>query len=78
MSGSIAGEGLADDLLEGADKIAEFVFGDASKRRKVYHLASDAKSGSKLPVFRLGNTICARRSTLLQWIAAQERGQTAA
>ncbi len=60
---------LSDDLLEGADAIAEFVFGRAAMRRKVYHLAQD----KKFPVFKLGSKICARKSTLLQWIEAQER-----
>ena len=71
---------LSDDLLEGSYKIAAFMFGDASKanRRKVYYLASDVKSGNRLPIFRLGATICARKSTLIQWIAAQENRDPAA
>lgn len=60
---------LSTDLLRGADKIAEFMFGDTKLRRQVYHL-SERKN---LPVFRLGSTICARKSTLLAWIAEQER-----
>ena len=64
-----SGTELAADLLRGADKIAEFVFGDGAQRRKVYHLAET----SRLPVFRLGAVLCARRSVLLEWIAEQER-----
>ncbi|WP_084802954.1 hypothetical protein [Bradyrhizobium sp. NAS80.1] len=60
---------IADDLLEGADEIARFMFGSADKRRRVYHLAS--RSG--LPLFRMGEIICGRRSTLLAWIVAQEK-----
>ncbi len=60
---------LSTDLLRGADKIAEFLFGTETKRRKVYHLAST----SRLPVFKLGSLLCARRSVLLDWIASQER-----
>lgn|SRR5688572_30189851 len=52
---------LADDLLEGADEIAEF--GDWS-RRQVYHLAQTRR----LPVFRLGSTLCARKSRIVTWI----------
>ncbi|MBY6240035.1 DNA-binding protein [Methylosinus sp. Sm6] len=64
---------LSGDLLRGADRIAEFLFGDASERRKVYHLAET----SRLPVFRLGSMLCARRSVLLEWIRHQEnRGWT--
>jgi predicted kinase len=60
---------LADDLLEGADKIAEEIFGDPKQRRRIYWLVEK----QRLPVFRIGITLCARRSTLREWIAAQER-----
>lgn len=60
---------LADDLLRGADEIAEFIFGKRGGRRKVYYLAEC----SRLPVFRLGSVLCARRSVLMGWIAGQER-----
>jgi hypothetical protein len=59
---------LADDILEGADAIAEFLFGSSSYRRKVYYLAEC----SKLPIFRLGSVLCARKSVLLEFIAGQE------
>ncbi len=56
------------DLLRGADAIADFVYGDPALRRRIYHLAER----KQLPVFRLGAVLCARRSVLLRWIAAQE------
>ena len=59
---------LADDMLRGADEIAEFIFGARGSRRKIYYLAEC----TKLPVFRLGSVLCARRSVLLNWIAGQE------
>jgi hypothetical protein len=65
---------LADDILKGADAIAEFLFHGTSEhqrgrnRRKVYYLAET----SKLPFFRLGALLCARKSVLLDFIAAQE------
>lgn len=62
---------LADDLLHGAEDIAIFVFGNVRHRRKVYYYASDAKV--RMPVFRIGNVICARKSKLIEWIEAQER-----
>lgn len=63
-------ETLGDDLLQGADQIAQFLFGDPKKRRRVYHLAE--RSG--LPVFRMGGaTLFARKSTLRSFIAEQER-----
>jgi hypothetical protein len=63
-----SGAPLADDLLEGADAIAEFLFGSKATRRKIYHLAET----SKLPVFRLGSMLCARKSVLINFIAGQE------
>ena len=60
---------IAQDLLQGADAIATFLYGDPAARRKIYHLAST----SNLPVFKLGSMICARRSVLLQWIENQEQ-----
>lgn len=59
---------LSDDILRGAEAIAEFMLGDPKKRRQVYHLAQM----KRLPVFRLGSTLCARRSTLIAWIEDQE------
>lgn len=64
---------LADDILEGADAIAEFLFGaeDSERdrnRRKIYYLAER----SRLPLFRLGTMLCARKSMLLAFIASQE------
>jgi len=60
---------LADDILRGADEIGRFIFGEQrGSRRKVYYLAEC----TKLPVFRLGSVLCARRSVLLKWIAGQE------
>lgn len=60
---------LSDDLLRGADKIAEFIFGDKSKTRAIYHIAST----SRLPHFKLGAVLCARKSQLIAWIADQEK-----
>ncbi len=61
---------IGDDLLHGAEAIAVFVFGNEKHRRKVYYYAGDAKV--RLPVFRIGNVICARKSKLIEWIEAQE------
>lgn len=59
---------IAEDLLHGAEEIAAFLFGSKALRRKIYHLAET----SRLPVFRLGSVLCARRSVLLDWIKEQE------
>jgi hypothetical protein len=62
-------ENLADDLLRGAEEIAGFLYGDRTQRLKVYHLAET----SRLPVFRIGSKLHARRSVMMEWIASQER-----
>jgi hypothetical protein len=60
---------VANDILRGADEIAEFLFGSKSYRRRVYNLVAR----NQLPIFRMGPSICARKSVLLQWIETQER-----
>jgi hypothetical protein len=62
------------DILRGATQIAEFLFGTTSAKgvRRVYHLAET----SKIPVFKLGSVLCARRSVLVGWIASQEARST--
>ena len=61
-------DGPPNDLLRGAAAIAEELLGDADKRRTIYHLVAT----TKIPVFRLGSMICARRTVLRKWIADQE------
>jgi hypothetical protein len=64
-------DNLGDDILRGGHPIAKFVYGDDSPAslQQVYRLAEM----KKLPVFRLGKTICARRSTLRGFVEEQER-----
>ena len=61
---------LADDILHGAEEIASFL---GLQRRKIYHLIET----NSFPHFRLGMTVCARRSTLLRWIEDSERNASA-
>jgi len=56
------------DILKGAGAIAEHLFGAAGRRRQVYYLVERMQ----LPVFRIGQIIYARRSTLAAWITSQE------
>lgn len=56
---------IADDLAFGAEAIAQVL---GLSTRQVYHLSER----SYLPIFRIGSTICARRSTLQQWFDEQE------
>jgi hypothetical protein len=75
---SVNGEdlSLANELLHGVRPISEFVYGKAPDKkaaernvRRAYH----AISKGDIPTFRIGGVICARKSTILQWIAEQER-----
>ena len=59
------------DLLYGAGKIAAYL---ELSEDAVYHLARQ----KKLPTFRLGRTICARRSTLAKRIEQLEAESSAA
>jgi hypothetical protein len=59
---------LSDDILEGAQEIATFVWGNETPARKAYR----AIGPRGLPVFHIGNRIHARKSTLIAWIQAQE------
>jgi excisionase family DNA binding protein len=59
---------VASDILHGADAIAEFLYGDRKYRRKVYRLIQ----AKRLPHFRLGKGLCARRTALTRWIDQQE------
>jgi hypothetical protein len=63
---------LSNDLLQGASQIALFLFGDGKQRRRVYHLVQTRR----LPVFRIGTTLYARKSSLLTWIEQQEQAST--
>jgi hypothetical protein len=63
-----SGAVLSGDMLRGAGEIAAFLYGEARHRRKIYRLIK----GSRLPHFRIGRGLCARKSVLIAWIAAQE------
>ena len=68
---------LADDLLEGASEIGEFLFGSdpAAKEfrlRRIYRLTTQVPPEERLPVFRVGNLLFARKSTLVQWVTERE------
>ena len=62
---------LAADILQGASAIAAWT---GFKTRTVYHLAATGA----LPTFKVGDLVCARKSTLDAWIAVQEQQARAA
>ncbi len=59
---------LADDLLYGAEEIAWHLFKGRKTRNTIYYLARR----TNFPSFKIGATICARKSKIEQWIATQE------
>lgn len=61
-----ANDNIANDILKGAEEIAEFLGEEA---RAVFY----AIAKGRLPHFRVGQNIRARKSTLLAWIAEQEK-----
>lgn len=71
-----AAPALADDLLEGAGQIAEFIYGADTPitRRKVFYLASEAPPADRPPIFRLGRVkLALRKSRFLAWVEQRER-----
>jgi hypothetical protein len=62
---------LADDLLEGVAAISVYT---GMKPRRVFYLAE----AGKLPLFKIGNKWCARKSTLVTFITALEGGNEVA
>ena len=65
---------FSNDLLRGADQISSYFYGDPKYRRRIYHLAST----SKLPFFKIGSMICARKSKLIEFIKHQEKWRSIA
>ena len=62
-------EDLSEDLLRGADEIAKFM---GLKPRQIYHL----NANHRVPFFKIGNAICARKSRLERWLEEQENANS--
>ena len=62
-----------DDLLRGARAIAVFLLNDPEQCRTIYHLVEQ----KRLPAFRLGSRIYARKSSLSMHIERLEAEQNA-
>jgi hypothetical protein len=62
---------LGDDLLYGAGEISEFFYGDRTPKnvRRVYHQFENGR----LPLFKIGMMLHARKSTLLRHCEEKER-----
>jgi hypothetical protein len=61
---------ISQDLIFGADAIADFL---GIERRQVYH----AHQMEHLPIFRIGSTLCCRKSTIANWITEREQASPA-
>jgi len=62
---------LSADLLVGAQAIAEFMYGPGANRRRVYALME--KKTNRPPIFCVGATMHARRSSIVAWCEELER-----
>lgn len=62
---------LGDDLLYGAKAIADYMFGDDSKKiqRRVYNYCAN----KQIPFFKMGSTVCAKKSRIDEWIEKQSQ-----
>ncbi len=57
---------VCDDLLIGGSAIAKELH---TTRHRVYRLAAQGR----IPFFRMGNVVCARRSTLAEFMSSEEK-----
>jgi hypothetical protein len=78
LNGSAAPPSLGADLLEGAEAIAEFFYGDRARAKDVYYASTARAKGTRMPLFKNGGLLCARRSAILAWIVAQEEERCSA
>src|SRR5690349_15098370 len=62
-------DGFGTDILTGADEVSEFLFGTRGKRRRIYALVG----AKRIPFFKIGGVVCARKSRLRKWIEDQEK-----
>lgn len=67
MNNPGTGSTLADDLMIGAEAIAEFLYGDRDRTRDVY------RNPAGFSFFKHGNSIAARRSTIRSELAVAEQ-----
>lgn len=59
---------LFEDLLVGVAAITRFIWGPDANPRKGYR----AIDPNRMPVFKIGSRLHARKSRLMRWIAEQE------
>ncbi|MGH6978059.1 MAG: hypothetical protein ACRED4_02000, partial [Brevundimonas sp.] len=73
--GQEVGMTAVSDLLWGAKEIAGYVFGDERHAGRVYDLQRRSRVPHRFPMFTMGGTLCARRSSIDAWYAEQEASE---
>ncbi len=63
-------QSLADDVLRGAEAIAQFTGDDP---RRIYYLGTTGA----LPIFKIGDSLCMRKSRYLQMVEELENASLA-
>jgi hypothetical protein len=61
------------DRLFGASAIAAYLYGDASKAKKVYNLHRRVREPYRFPIYRLAGELVAKRSEIEAWFEEQRR-----
>jgi len=59
------------DRLFGAAAIAEAVYGDSSKAKKVYNLVQRVRPPHRFPVYKLNGELVALRSEIEAWFRTE-------
>ena len=70
-----AGPEAITDLLFGAKEIAVYVFGSDRYAGRVYDLQRRSRPPFRFPMFTMGSTLCARRSSINAWYDEQETAE---
>lgn len=73
MPSRSAPEYAKPDRLFGAAAIAEAVYGDSSKAKKVYNLIQRVRPPHRFPVYKLNGELVALRSEIEAWF--RQEGQ---
>lgn len=73
MNDNKAPEYAQPDRLFGAGAIAAYLYGDASKAKKVYNLHLRVREPHRFPIYRLNGELVAKRSEIEAWFEDQRR-----
>lgn len=68
----IVNPGMESNVLYGTKAIAAYVFGSEDYAGRITDLIRRHRPPHRFTIFRLGSTICARKSEIDAWILARE------